>query len=208
MTWFPIENVAHIMEHAMEFAYDTIPQTYNRMGYGNSTAELEKLYFHIYIGKLAEQIVFRYLREELNLRIIESTHRGSPDEYDFQVEHDQEQVTGDIKSCHVYPTWNGQPRTPKQVERECWALVPVDQYEGRPKDLYVFSIILGDAKSSTDPGLCFIRWATHSDISSWDFIPKGRRRFPYNNTKTNNYGNKISECRIIEDLPDYLYFAF
>ena len=204
MTWFPIEP--EDAESAMMFARETVDITHDRMGYGSTPGNLEARRFHIYVGKVAEQITFRYLREQLNLDIIESTHQtGGPDQYDFRIDHGGEQVTGDIKSFHIFRRYRGQERTTEEAERRCWALIPVDQYQGRPKNFYVFAIILCTGQfASIDPGLCLIRWATYSDVSSWSSLPKGRRVFPYNATRTDNYGLEISQCRKIEDLPAHL----
>ena len=203
MTWFAIEPKD--THGAEQFARDTVSQTYDRMGYGNKRTAKKTRRDRISIGKVAEQVVFRYLREELNLHIIESTNGGGPDQYDFIIEHEGAQFTGDVKSFDVYRTYKGKTRTPETIERKCSALVPVDQYQNQPKDLYVFAVILSDRNMlKKGVGSCFIRWATHSDIGSWNRIPTGTVIYPYDRTRNHNYGRRISECRAIEELHTYL----
>ena len=204
--WLPIRP--EDSEIAIEFARGSVHGTYNRMGYQTDTPRI----FHIYVGKIAEQIVYRYLREELRLDITEAPPTTHVDEFDFTVKSGSgKTMSGDVKSVHVYLTWNNQVRKPEEAISQSWALVPVDQYRGRPKDLYIFPIVLGDSVEidgnrywSDDAGICFMSWATYADVSDWDFIPRGKNVYPYNRTRTDNYGREISECRIIEDLPDYL----
>ena len=57
--------------------------------------------------------------------------------------------------------------------------------------------------STTSSGICVMRWATATDIDAWKRIPKGEKIFPYR-TRINNYGQKISECKPMEDFLDYL----
>ena len=205
--WYSItpEDSNLAAKFADEFANQTVDNTYNRMGYNDR----ERRRFNIYVGKIAEQIVFRYLREELQLQITEDLHEGGPDRFDFKINYQNRQVTGDVKSFHVYPIWKGDIRTPEIIETDSWALIPVDQYERQPKEVYVFAMILGHKKnrfidlSST----CYIRWATHDDIKAWKFIPKGTPKFPYTGgTRNPNYGQKMSECKPMQDFIDYLNY--
>ena len=209
--WLPIKP--EDFNKAMKFADDTVHDTYDRMKYNN----IEDCHFHIYVGKIVEWNVCRYLQEELKLSITENTAEGEPDEFDFSFEHQGQPLKGDIKSCNVYRTWRNRTRTPEEAENEAPALVPVDQFKGQRKDLYIFTVILGNKLRETggryflprDAGICVIRWATGTDIDTWRFIPKGTKIFPYNygyGTRTNNYGQKISECRPMEDFLDYLNF--
>lgn len=193
-----------ISDTAMKFARETVDNTYNRMGYNDRQQRLSK----IYVGKMAEHIVCGYLREELMLQITENTSEDGPDQFDFRFERQNQPVIGDVKSFHVFRTWKSDIRTPERIERDSWALVPEDQYRTQRKDLYIFAIILGDIVretgymdlSTTDTGICFMRWATSNDIDTWGYIPRGESRFPYYRTRTNNYGQKMSECRAMEDF--------
>ena len=193
---------------AMKFADETVDNTYNRMKYKNTPAGRKQRLSKIYVGKIAEEIVCRYLREELKLEITGNTSEGEPDEFDFSFEHQNQSFIGDVKSFHVFRTWQNLTRTPEEVEERSSALVPVDQFKGQRKDLYIFTIMLGDIDrktgymdlSSTETGICFMRWATDTDIDTWDFIPTGTYVFPYNRTRNPNYGRKMSECRVMEDF--------
>jgi hypothetical protein len=193
---------------AMKFADETVDNTYNRMKYNNTPAGRKQRVSKIYVGKIAEEVVCRYLREELKLEITGNTSEGEPDEFDFSFEHQNQPFIGDVKSFHVFRTWQNRTRIPEQVERDSSALIPVDQFKGQRKDLYIFTIILGDINpdtgymdlSSTDTGICFTHWATDTDIDTWDFIPRGKSVFPYYGTRTDNYGQKMSECRIMENF--------
>ena len=197
-----------VSDIAMEFAHETVDNTYNRMRYENTPAGRRQRLSKIYVGKIAEQIVCRYLREELKLQITENTSEGEPDQFDFSFDYRSQTVIGDVKSFHVFKTWKGDIRTPERIERDSSALVPVDQFKGQRKDLYIFTIILGNTDrntgymdlSSTDTGICFMRWATDTDIDTWNFIPTGSYVFPYNRTRNPNYGQKMSECRVMEDF--------
>ena len=187
---------------ALKFANETVHQTYNRMGY----EDIERRRFHIYIGKVAEQVAFRYLQDILNLEITQDRHTGRPDQFDFRIESADKHILGDVKSFHVYRTWDSDVRTKSQIEHNLWALVPIDQYFRQPKkDLYVFTVILGNKVGRTldltdKPSVCFMRWATHADIGYWQFVRQGTPVFPYNRTRTDNYGRKISDCRQMDTL--------
>lgn len=189
---------------ALNFANETVHGTYNRMGYDNTPASIERRQFHIYIGKVAEQVVFSYLQDVLGLQITQDTHTEGPDQFDFRIECPDRHILGDIKCFHVYRTWNSQIRTESQIEHNAWALVPIDQYHRQPKDLYIFTVILGDKVGRTldlvsgRAGICFMRWATHRDIGYWEFVRQGTPVFPYNRTRTDNYGQKMSVCRSID----------
>ena len=204
--WLPIRP--EDSETAMEFARESVHGTYDRMGYNKESPRI----LHIYVGKTVEQTVYRYLREDLKIDITEAPPTTEPDQFDFTVKDSNRQVlSGDVKSAHVYLTYQNQTRTPEQAIKQSWALVPVDQYSGQPKDLYIFPIILGDTIRkkgsrylSADAGICFMSWATHADISTWNMIPRDTRVFPYNKTRTDNYGREISQCRAIEDLVNFL----
>ena len=193
---------------AMKFAHETVENTYNRMRYDNTPSGRKQRRSKIYVGKIAERVVCRYLREELKLQITENPSEGEPDEFDFSFKHQDQPFIGDVKSFHVFRQFRKQIRTPEQVENDSWALVPVDQFKGQRKNLYIFTIILGDIDPktgymdllSTDTGICFTRWATSTDIDTWNFIPKGRSVFPYFGTRTDNYGERLSDCRAMEDF--------
>ena len=203
--WFPI--TPEFSDVALIFASETVHDTYNRMGYGNTQQDLERRQFHIYVGKVAEQVVFRYMQEVLGLEITEDTHRGRPDQFDFKIESENTPILGDVKSFHVYRTWNDQIRTNDQVEQQSSALVPIDQYHSRqPKDVYVFTVILGNKVGSTldlasnRAGVCFMKWATYAEIGNWGFVRQGTPVFPYNRTKTDNYGQKMALCKSMDDF--------
>ena len=193
--WLPITPIKpEDSNRAMEFARETVPNTYNRMG----QKSIERRRFRIYVGKIAEQTVHRYLREELKLDISEDDHVEGPDRFDFRIEYQNRQIIGDVKSFHIYRTWNNKIRTPEEVEEQSLALVPIDQYDGQPKNLYVFAMILGNMDLSI--ATCFVRWATYADISTWKLIRKGSQVYPYDTTYTDNYGQRASECRVMEDF--------
>ena len=205
--WYPITP-----EHsdiAMEFAHETVDKTFDRMEYGSGGIE-ERL-FNIYIGKIGEQIVHPYLQNELKLNITQDNNVGRPDLFDFKIEFLDRQITGDVKSFYIMRKFGYDIRTPERIKREGSALVPVDQFDKRRKDLYIFTMILADEVrekgyrqlSTTSSGICVMRWATATDIDAWKRIPKGEKIFPYR-TRINNYGQKISECKPMEDFLDYL----
>lgn len=107
MTWFPIEP--EDAESAMSFARETVGATHDRMGYGSTSASLKARRFHIYVGKVAEQIAFRCLREQLNIDIIESEQQtAGPDQYDFRIDRGIEQITGDSMSSDNIEDRNAQ----------------------------------------------------------------------------------------------------
>jgi len=81
--------------------------------------------------------------------------------------------------------------------------VPVDQYNQQPKDLYIFVMVLGDSDMPqflNKTADCFTKWSTREDINHWHFIPRGSSVFPYSGTRTDNYGQKMSECNAMEDF--------
>lgn len=195
---------------ALDFADNTVHQTYNRMGYANTPEDIERRRFHIYVGKVAERVAFRYLQDVLNLEITQDTQTKGPDQFDFKIESADKSILGDVKSFHVYRKWNSDIRTKSQIEHNLWALLPIDQYFRQPKDLYVFTVILGNKVGSTldisdKPSVCFMKWATHADIGYWKFIREGTPMFPYNRTKTNNYGREISDCRPMDTLVSKIF---
>ncbi len=194
---------------ALRFAEANVDGMYNRMGYGIRGGRGVRA-FHAYVGKVAESIVHRFLVDELQLDLrVAPESAGRPDRFDFELKLPDGTVqSGDVKSFHIFTTWGSQVRTVQQVERDSWALVPVDQFRGRPKDLYVFAMLLGDKVANADgvdcltddSGIALIRWAMHSDVSGWDEIPEYSRVFPYVSTRTRNYGQLMSQCRHIEEL--------
>ncbi len=200
--WFEI--TPEDSDTALQFALETVHRTYNRMGYGNTPGSLDKRQFHIYVGKVAERVVFRYLQEVLGLSVTQDIDTGGPDKFDFRIEDLDRHILGDVKSFHVYRTWNSQIRRESQIEQNAWTLVPIDQYHRQPKGLYIFTVILGDKVGRTldlvsnRAGICFMRWATYRDIGYWEFVRQGTPVFPYNRTRTDNYGQKISVCRSME----------
>lgn len=202
--WLPIklEN-PNQANKAMKFAGNTVQRTHDRMKYGSGVSGIKKRRSKIYVGKIAEQIVHRYLRGELKLDISEDEHRGGPDRFDFRIELQNRQITGDVKGFHIFQKYRDQVRTPKDVEEKGLALVPTDQFDdGKPKDLYIFAMLL--ANSDLSVGTCFMRWATRADIDPWRFIPEGTPIYPYDKTRNPNYGQEISQCRPMEDFIDYL----
>lgn len=189
-------------ELAIKFATDEkVLQHYDRMGYGSSPQALKDRRNHVYIGKIAEQTVFAYLKEQLGLDIITDGGGNGADLFDFKIRNSNNQSIGDVKSFHIWTYFRGIPRTIEEVENSSWALVPIDQYKRR-KDLYIFAMVFGDSDMPNSPhktGDCFVKWATYKDISDWRYISKGSRGyFPYFQTRTDNYGQKMSECRPME----------
>ena len=200
--WFDI--TLEDSDMALNFARQTVHETYNRMGYESTRGNLERRQFHIYIGKIAERVVFRYIEEVRGLQILQDIQTNGPDNFDFKIDHLTRQILGDVKSFHVYRTWKSETRRQSQIEQDAWALVPVDQYLRQPKDVYIFTVILGnkvgdmlDLTSETS-GVCFMRWATHSEIGNWNYIRQGTPVFPYNRTRTDNYGQRMSECKTMD----------
>ena len=186
---------------AMNFAKEKAPEHYDRMGYGDSSAGIQRRQANIYIGKIAEYTICEYLENELGLDIIRGEGNGA-DLFDFKVRFDDKQLIGDIKSFHIYSYWNRKRRTREDVETESLALVPADQYE-RQKDLYIFAMVFGDSDMPRSPhktGDCFVKWATYEDIIEWRYIDRQTPTFPYSGTRTNNYGKKMSECRAMESF--------
>ena len=203
--WLP----THIeyAEQAMEFANENVHKHYDRMRYGNSPQAIRERHSHIYIGKIAEFTICRYLENELGLKIATDISEGSPDLFDFKITLHDRESTGDVKSFHIYRVYFGRTRTKEQVEKDSWALVPVDQYKQRPKDLYIFVMLLGDLDMPQSPnktGDCFAKWSTKEDIEDWDFIQKGSSVFPYYRTRIDNYGQKMSECNSMEEFIEKL----
>ena len=200
--WFEI--TPEDSDIALDFACETVGRTYNRMGYSNTPGSLDKRQFHIYVGKVAERVVFRYLQKVLGLSVIQNRNTGGPDQFDFRIEYLDRHILGDVKSFHVYRTWNSEIRRESQIEQNAWALVPIDQYHRQPKGLYIFTVILADKVGralylvSNRAGICFMRWATYRDIGYWEFVRQGTPVFPYNRTRIDNYGQKISVCRSME----------
>ena len=182
---------------------------FNRMGYRAGPGGIRRRVEHIYVGKIVERIAFRFLREELGLNIGEAPQQtDEPDEFDFLLSlNDGSTLTGDCKSFHIYRTWNNRERTPEEVLNDSWALVPVNQFQPNPKDIYVFAMLLGDwvpgrpnRSIEPDAGICTMRWASRADITNWQRIPRGRRLFPYNETRTDNFGRLIRELQDMEAL--------
>ena len=196
--WLPTR--VEFNERAMEFAKENAHRHYDRMGYGEN---IEQRRNKIYIGKICEYTVCQYLEEVLELDVTVDRTEGKPDLFDFKVRC----RTGDVKGFHIYLLYSGQMRSREQVERDSYALLPVDQYRQRPKDLYIFAMLLGDSnmpRSLNKTGNCFIKWATYEDISGWRVIEKGSQVFTYPKTRTDNYGEKMSECRRMEDFITWL----
>ena len=190
-------------EQALKFADENFEKHFDRMQYGESPQAFRERRSHIYIGKIAEYTICQYLEDELGLDITIDVSEGSPDLFDFKINLHNKQPIGDVKSFHIYRVYSGQTRSKEQVERDSWALVPVDQYRQRPKDLYIFVMVLGDLDMPQSPnktGNCFAKWSIQEDIESWDFIPKGSSVFPYHKTRIDNYGQKMSECNSMEDF--------
>ena len=203
--WLPTRT--EYSSEAMRFANANVRKHIDRMGLGSSQQAINERRDHIYIGKIAEYTICQYLHEELALDITTDTREDSPDLFDFKINLEYKSPTGDIKSFHIYQVYLGSERTPVQVERDSWALVPADQYRGHAKDLYIFAMILGDQDMPRSPnkiGQCFTKWATKEDIRDWRFIARGQPVFPYYRTKTDNYGEKMSECRNMEDFKSML----
>jgi len=82
--WFEI--TPEDSDTALQCALETVHRTYNRMGYGNTPGSLDKRQFHIYVGKVAERVVFRYLQEVLGLSVTQDIDTGGPDKFDFRIE--------------------------------------------------------------------------------------------------------------------------
>ena len=206
--WLPTR--ADYTEQAMKFADENVQKHYDRMGYGYSPQAVRERRSHIYIGKIAEYTICQYLEDELGLEIARDASENGPDLFDFKINLQNKQpTTGDVKSFHIYKVYSGHTRSKKQVETDSWALVPTDQYKQRPKDLYIFVMVLGDfdlPQSPNKTGDCFVKWSTQEDIQGWDFIPKGFSVFPYYGTRTDNYGQKMSECNPMEDFLNKLLY--
>ena len=45
-----------------------------------------------------------------------------------------------------------------------------------------------------------MRWATYAEIGNWQLVRQGTPVFPYNRTRTDNYGQKISLCKSMDDF--------
>ena len=56
--------------------------------------------------------------------------------------------------------------------------------------------------SSMDTGICFTRWATDTDIDRWEVYSKmaSQRYSRIIRTRTDNYGERLSDCRAMEDF--------
>ena len=203
--WLPTRT--KYSNEAMRFANANVRKHIDRMGLGDSPQAVSERRDHIYIGKIAEYTICEYLREELELDITTTPREDSPDLFDFKINLEIISPTGDIKSFHIYQIYSGRKRTPIQIEKDSWALVPTDQYRRHTKDLYIFAMILGDQdmpQSLNKIGQCFTKWATKEDIQKWNFIARGKSLFPYFKTRTNNYGKKMSQCRNMKDLKSLL----
>lgn len=202
--WFDVTS--EDSNRALNFARETVDGTYNRMGYQNTPSNLRRRQFHIYVGKVAEHVVFRYIEEVKGIQILQESQTRGPDKFDFKINHHTKDILGDVKSTHVYRRWNSEIRRQSQIEQNAMALVPMDQYFGQPKDVYIFVVILGDQAenildlTSEGSGVCFMRWATYSEIGNWKFIPQGTPVFPYDRTRTDNYGQKMSECKTMDNF--------
>ena len=107
--WFPI--TPEDSDVALNFASETVHNTYNRMGYSDTPQNIEKREFHIYVGKVAEQVVFRYIQDILELKITQDTHIGGPDQFDFKIEYQGKRVWG-MSSVSIF-TAHGIPNPDK-----------------------------------------------------------------------------------------------
>jgi len=81
--WFEI--TPEDSDTALQFALETVHRTYNRMGYGNTPGSLDKRQFHIYVGKVADRVVFRYLHEVLGLSVSLVIDTVGPAKFDFSL---------------------------------------------------------------------------------------------------------------------------
>ena len=95
---------------------------YDRMQYGGSPEAIKERHSHIYIGKIAEYTICQYLENELGLEITRDVSEAGPDLFDFKINLQSKQPTGDVKSFHIYRVYSGQTRSKEQVERDSWAI--------------------------------------------------------------------------------------
>ena len=92
-----------------------------------------------------------------------------------------------MKSFHIFRRFRDQERTCESIKQRVSALVPQNQLDPEPKNIYIFATLLGQL-NRFDPGtnspmlevgacICDIRWETLDNVRTWELIPAGTRIF-------------------------------
>ena len=193
---------------ARGYAGQSLGYTVDRMRYGEERDANRLRFNRIFLGKVVEFAVQRHLQEDHELRLETdpvATPYDEPDRADWLL-----RLPGrgahriDMKSFHVFPQYQGQVRSCEVVAQNGWALVPKDQFDGHLKDIYVFAVYIGQLRFDKDhlpsdvtdrTGVCDLYWESKDGVKNWEEISQGRAIFPYNRTRTTNYGAMFRNLR-------------
>jgi hypothetical protein len=193
---------------ARGYAEQSLGDTIDRMGYGRGSDADRRRLNRIFLGKVVESAVQRHLQEDHGL-LLETdpvaTPYDEPDRADWLLRlPDRGAHRIDMKSFHVFPQYQGQVRSCEVVAQNGSALVPKDQFDGHPKDIYMFAFYIGDLRFDEDglpsdvtdrTGVCDLYWESKDGVKNWEEISQGSAIFPYNRTRTTNYGAMFRNLR-------------
>ena len=175
---------------------------------------------NIYVGKLIEGPICRELESRYGITVDRqsvSTHYTQTDKGDvllsFQYSKPQ---TGDIKSLRVRGDIVTRESIAEEMTSRGYALVPIDQVNRIPKDIYIFTNVILD--KGIDPNtdieitigpavLTYPRWATLREVREWKFFPKGSKVYPFESgrgTRIENKGAAFNTLHHLSQLPLYL----
>ena len=199
---------------ALDYAAQSLNFTVDRMGYGGLANAGQIRLQHIYVGKAVELATLRTLRDDFQLALdpvpVETPY-DEPDQADWLLTKiNGRELQVDMKSFHIFRTYQRQERTCETVNQRSTALVPIDQLRRHPKDIYIFATLLGNTVTQ-DPTtgipiledgaeICAMRWEHHGQVQGWEQIARGTPVYPYARTRTNNLGQSMQNLREIEEL--------
>ena len=200
-------------DQALSYAVKSIDYTLDRMG----ISDLVRRQGNIYLGQLIEGAICRELESRYGIMVDRqsvSTHYTQTDKGDvllsFQCSRSQ---TGDIKSLRARVGIVRRRSVAEDVAEEMrsrgYALVPIDQLNRIPKDIYIFTIVMLD--HGIDPKtrieiaegpavLAYPRWATLEEVQKWKVFPKGSKVYPYLSGSGTRCVNKGQAFRSLHDL--------
>ncbi|MDE0299930.1 MAG: hypothetical protein OXN17_14945 [Candidatus Poribacteria bacterium] len=200
---------------ALAYAKQSVDYTYNRM----EIAKKQSRQNNIYLGKLIEGPICRELEDTYRITVNRSsvtTHHTQADKGDVLLSFECSQShTGDIKGFRVRGVIGGRQSRANEMASRAYALVPVDQLDQRPKDIYIFTNVMLQSGQDRETGieittalalLTYPRWAPVGEVSKWQEYPKGSRVYPYTQrgTQVPNKGSKFSGLHALWKLPPYL----
>ena len=194
---------------ALSYAIQSVDYTWDRMG----ITQRSRRQTNIYVGKLIEGPICREIESRYGITVDRqsvSTHYTQTDKGDvllsFQFSKPQ---TGDIKSLRVRGDIITRESIADEMSSRGYALVPIDQINKKPKDIYIFTNVMLDRTVDPDTRieitkgaavLTYPRWAPLQEVQKWDFFPKGSKVYPYLSGSGTRYGNKGAAFRTLHHL--------